>query len=674
MNADWTRRNFLKVSAGFGAGLMLGCRLDAKTMKPAAKGDLGVFVQIDTNGKVTIFAPRPDCGQGVRTSLAMIVAEELGADWTKVEVQQAPGNREKYGPQGVGGSATIRGSYGPLRIAGATAALMLRQAAAARFGCSVEDCTIDAGTVNAAGKTATFGELAEAAAKLPVPDRKQVQVKNRAEFKIIGKPTRRVDNQDVVTGKAVFGLDIRVPGMKVATIERPNAFGASAESFDDSEAKKVPGFDRCIKLGSGIAVVADSTWHALKARQELKVTWSGGNSLNEADLTKRFQQATIAFPEMPSGVSQVIEAVYQLPYLSHATMEPMNCTAHVKADSCEVWAPTQIPDSLRDMVARQLQIAPDNVAIHVPLVGGGFGRRFASDVVNEAVSLSKTVGAPVQVLWTRADDMRHDNYRPMNYHAFKGAVGANGKPIAFYHQLMEAGGRGGGDSFGQLRFRYNIPNGGVRQGGIDSPIPTGAWRSVENTYLNFVQESFFDELCHAGKQDPLELRLELCGDDRMKRLLRMAADKANWGQALPKGRGRGIACFSGYGSAIAQVAEVEVKGDQIKVVKMTAVVDCGLAINPLGVQAQVEGAVMDAIATTLYSKCTLEDGGMAESHYGDFGWSHMKDTPEFDITVIGDGETPGGMGEVGYPATPPAIVNAIFAATGKRHRVLPILG
>ncbi|MBS1715173.1 MAG: xanthine dehydrogenase family protein molybdopterin-binding subunit [Armatimonadetes bacterium] len=672
-----SRRSFLKVGVVAGSGLIIGCDFPAFGLGNGKLkgGSLTAFVQIGPDGQVTITAPRPDTGQGTRTSLPMLVAEELGVDWKTIKVVQAPGDGTKYGRQGVGGSASIRGSYEPMRLAGATAALMLRQAAAQKWGVGVDTVTIDNGRIVSGSQSAGFGEFAEAAAKLPVPERSSVTLKDPKDFRIVGKPTRRIDNLAVVTGKAVFGIDSKPKGCKVAMLSKPRAYGSSLKSFDDKEARAVPGVKDVFAFGNGVAVLADDTWSAMKGREALKTEWteSPHAALDSAEITKRFQAAVGAFPDMPSG-SKAIEAVYELPYLSHAPMEPMNCTAHVRDDGCEIWAPTQVPDSAREQVARQLKIPAEQVVLHVPLVGGGFGRRLLTDYIGEAVNLSKKAGGPVQVLWSRDDDIRNDSFRPVSYHAMKGAVGADGLPAAYYHQCLLPGrSRGSEAAWGNARLAYALPNAGMQNGSIESPVPTFAWRSVENTYQNLVQECFLDELLVAGGQDPVEGRLKLLQNERLKTVLSRAAELAGWGKPLPKGRGRGVACFAGYGSFIAQIAEVEILPDKtIKVRRMESVVDCGLAVNPLGVQAQVQGATMDGIATLLRSAVTIKDGGVEQSGWGDMGWAVHSDAPEHNVLVTGATGQPGGIGEVGFPASGPAVLNAIAAATGQRLRRLPI--
>ncbi len=681
-----SRRAFLKVTAGAGAGLVLGCMIPSNGSANGRSGRAGatfspnVFLQIGTDGQVTITAPRPECGTGVRTSLVMLVAEELGVDWKSVKVRQAVADSGAYGDQGIGGSRSVASSYQRLRHAGATAALMLRQAAAQQWGVSVEQCRIDSGAVvgGSNGDRLTFGQLAEAASKLPVPDASAVRLKDRSEFKIIGKPTPRIDGAAIADGTGVFGLDVRVPGMLFACIARPVPFGGSASDFDDSDARKVPGVKDVFRFGSGVAVVADSSWAALKACDALKVTWDGGPnaSLDTAELTRRFKERVATFPEMPSGSTKVVEATYELPFLAHAPMEPMNCTASVKADSCEVWVPTQVPDAARGNAARASGLSEDRVKVNLTLVGGGFGRRLGAEYVSEAVAISKRIGAPVQLIWTRDDETKHDHYRPMTYHAMKGAVDGAGMPLAYYHQCLVAGGGrrgGGGEGWSGQRTNYEFPNGGFLRAPIESPIPTGAWRSVDATFLCFVGESFLDELAHAGGKDPLQIRLQLMRNQRLKGTLEMAAEKAKWGSPLPKGWGRGVACFSGFGSFCTQIADVEVKpSGHVKVHKVVAVMDCGVVVNPLGVETQVQGATVDAVATLLYSEITIKGGGVEQRSLGDFGWARMKDTPVVEVHTVPSNANPSGVGEPGYPAAGPAIANAIFAATGKRLRSLPI--
>lgn len=677
----------LQAGVAAGGGLVLGCVLPGRAesgkagKNGAAAVSMNVFVTIDTNGTVSITAPRPECGTGVKTALPMLVAEELGVDWQSVKVVMAnadPGMRQ-YGGQGIGGSGGVRGSFGPLRTAGATAALMLRKAAAAMWKIDVEQCRIDNGAVvgGNSGQRVSFGQLAADAAKLPLPDRSEVTLKNPKDFKIVGKPTKRIDTPAIVTGKAVFGMDTRPKGAKVAVIARPTEFGGRVGSINDAEAKKVPGVTNVLQFGGGVAVVATNTWAAMMGRYALDVNWEKGPNadLSSDELTKRFKEAVVPFPAV-SG-SKVVEAVYELPFLSHTPMEPMNCTADVRADRAEIWAPTQQPEGALGQAAQQLGMNADQVTVHLPMIGGGFGRRLSNDYVGEAVALSKQLGEPVQVVWSRDDEIRHDNYRPMTYHAMKGSV--NGSEIAaYYHQCLRAGGgrgRGGGGEFGRLQTSYNISTGGTLTGGIQSSVPTGAWRSVDATFMGYVTECFFDELCEAAGLDPYEARMSMVAGSSLKACVQLAAEKAGWGKPLPAGMGRGIACYSSFGSHVAHVAEVEVKDGVPKVKRVVSAVDCGYVVNPLGAEAQVQGAVMDAIATLFYSQITIDSGGVYEQSWGEMGWSRLEDAPVMETYFIPSSDRPtGGLGEPGFPPAGPAIANAIFAACGKRVRKLPIGG
>lgn len=673
-----SRRTVLKVGAGLGAGLVLGIRVRGDAIEiekeDGATGFLpNAFVQIDPQGIVTITAPRPDMGQGVRTSLAMLVAEELGAEWEKVQVVQAPGDRQTYGGQTVGGSGSVRGSWGPLRLAGATAAAMLRAAAASKWGVSPDTVTIDKGRISSGSKSGSFADFVGEAARLPVPDRSSITLKTKDLFTLIGKPVRRVDNEAVVTGKAVFGLDVRLPGMKTAMIARPPAFGGKVASFNAEAAKAIEGVRDVYEGPTGVVVIADDTWRAHKGIEALDTKFDAGPNaeFNSAEMTRRFKEAVKPFPDLPSGL-KVVEATYEQPFLAHNPMEPMNCTVHITNDKCEIWAPTQIPDSVRDLAARATGLDASKVTVHVTLLGGGFGRRLSADFISEAIGIAQRAKTPIQLVWTRIDDTKHDNYRPANYHAVRGGVDATGMPAAMLWQSFEAGrGRGRGGGWTSLRLPYSMSTVSVLQEGVASPVPTGAWRSVEHTYTIFVQECFFDELCHAGGQDPVKARLALMTNDRLKRTLEMCAEKAGWGKAMPKGWGRGVACFSGYGSNITQIADVEIKDGEIKVRRVVAVVDCGLAVNPLGIEAQIQGATMDAVSTAIGVKIAIQNGAVRQQNFGDIGWGRIGDAPHVEVHIIADGDSPGGMGEVGYPAAVPAILNAVFAATGQRIRRLP---
>ena len=680
--SDLSRRSFLKVMSGFGASFALGCFPShvAGLSDEKADGDNNVvfapsaFLKIDPDGTVTVTVSKSDMGQGVRTTFAMIVAEELDADWTKVKVQQAPANSSVYGGQGTGGSSSTRSMYQNLREVGAGARAMLIAAAAKDWGVDASACKTEKGkVVGPNGKSVAYGSLTALAAGVPIPT-DGVKLKDQSEFKILGKATRRVDNPAVVHGTAKYGLDVKVEGMTYAVIARRPAFGASLEEVDDAAARKIPGVIDVVKVGSGVAVVAKNTWAAIKGRDALKLKWNMGEnaSVTSQSIREGLVQAVGPHKERPAG-AKAIEAAFDLPFLAHATMEPMNATADVRDDQCVIWAPTQTPDGAQGQVARMLNLPPEKVTVNVTLLGGGFGRRLANDYIAEAVQVSKAAGKPVQLVWTRDDDTRNDNYRTMSHHALKGAVDASGNPVGWSHQAINAGGRSrGAGNYGRANLPYNIPNAGMAQGSGPSPVPTGAWRSVEHTQLDVVNECFMDELAHAAGKDPFEFRRDLLGNDRLKNVLVTAAQKADWGKALPKGWGRGIACFSGYGSEAAHVVELSVENGEVKLHRVVAVVDCGMALNPSGVEAQIQGACVDGLSTALRAAITIDKGAVEQTSWVDYQWMTMDAMPKLEVHILQTGGNPGGMGEVGYPSVMPAVANAVFAATGKRVRKFPI--
>ncbi len=671
-----TRRGFLKITAGTGAGLVLGCYARPLTKREEISGaDLapGAWLRVDGDGIATVTISKSDMGQGSRTALATIVADELGIAWENVRVEQADANPEKYGSQGTGGSGSVRGRFMPLRYAGATARMMLVAAAAQKWGVSPDACRVEMGKVvqvGGPGAELGFGELASAAAALPVPERSAVKLKDPKDFVYIGKPVKRVDAPAIVMGKATYGLDVHVEGLKIASIERPPAFGARLKSFEDRAAKKVPGVLAVLETPAGLTVIADHTWSALAGRDRLQVEWDMGPNadLDSAKILAMLKAEVKPFPEM--AAAKTIEVAYDLPFLAHAPMEPMNCIAHVHDGRCEVWAPTQSADGARGAVARALGMQPDDVLLHVPLIGGGFGRRLNADYAVEAALISKAFGGPIQVVWTRTDDMRNDYYRPTSHHAMKGGVDASGMPVAWAHQMIGPG--GGAGEMRATRLQYGIEGALMGQGGASIPVPTGAWRSVGSSQLGFVNECFFDELARLGGQDPLELRLKTVQNPRLKKCLETVRDRSDWGKPMPKGQGRGVACFDGFGSLVAHVVEVTVKGGVVKVNRVVAAVDCGVVVSPSGVMAQIEGTVVDGISTALHAGITIAGGGVEQKNFYDYPWIRMAEMPHVEVHLVPSGDSPGGMGEPGYPSVPPAVMNAVFAATGKRIRRLPM--
>lgn len=670
-----TRRSFLQMVTGvaafaLGSFPLASCASTAVAAKKLQPFQADTLLTIDPDGSVHITITKSDMGQGVRTSLAMFVAEELDADWSNVKVVQAQGNPQMYGRQGTGGSSSVTSMNQHLRQVGATARAMLVAAAAKHWGVDPESLKTASGKVihEASGRSVSYGELASTAASVPLPG--PAKLKDKKDFKILGTKVPRVDNADVVTGAAKYGIDVRVDNMAYAVIARPNAIGETVASVDDAAARKVPGVLDVLKTPVGVAVIATNTWAAIKGREALKLTWnpSPHPGLNSEGIRSALVAAVGEHLPMPAGTT-VVTLEYDHPYLAHATMEPVNAVASVTEGACEVWAGTQTPDAAQQEVAGRLGIQPEKVTIHTMLLGGGFGRRLANDYITEAVELSRAAKRPVKLLWTREDDMRNDMYRPASHHSIRAAL-VDGKPVAFSHQMVEAGGRRSG-KYGGADIPYDIPGAQMARGSAPSPVRTGAWRSVEHSQLSVVNECFFDELAHAAGKDPYEFRRAMIKDPRLIKVLDTVAEKSGWGKPLPKGTGRGIACFQGYGSFAAHVVELSVKGNKIKLNKVWVAVDCGVAFNPLGVEAIAQGGCSDGLSTALRAAITVDKGAIVESNWDEYKWMRMDAHPVIDVTII-EGGSPGGMGEPVYPSTPAAVANAIFAATGKRVRKFPI--
>ncbi len=685
-----SRRSVLKGAAAFQLGLILS-RLDQKVplliKGAAAQADplqdggqpaaLSAWIAIDGDGEVTLTVSKSEMGQGVRTSLAMLVAEELDADWSKVRIAQAPADQAAYGNQFTVGSTSVRGLYTPLRQVGAVARAMLVAAAAQAWGVAAADCRTEPGLVLhvPSGRRLSYGELAARAAALPVPT--AVPLKPASEFRLVGRDQHRVDNLDVVTGRAVFGMDVRRPGMKYAVLARPREFGARITAFDDAAARRVPGVIDVKQVGAGVAVLADNTWAALQGRDALRLTIESGPGagLDDAGVTTALTGTLKPLPALPAdGVDRVVEGVYDLPYLAHATMEPMNCFADVQAGKALLIAPTQGPGSVQQAVARELGLQAAQVEVQVTLMGGGFGRRAANDFAVEAAQVSKAFGRPVLLCWSRDEDMQNDLYRPASRHNLRGALSDAGAITAWQHHVAMAVNGGGNASPNQVRPPYRAGAVASDVSNTRLSIPTGFWRSVGHSQITFVGECFFDEMAAAAAKDPFQWRRELLENPRIRAVLEKSAEAAGWQNPLPAGRARGIACVDGFGSLGAVVAEVSVTNEgRVTVHRLTAAIDVGPVINPLSARAQVEGGMADGVATALGATITIEGGKVREQHFNDFKWLRLPDMPQMEIHFIEGGSTPGGLGEVGYPATAPAIANAIFSLTGRRIRHLPIL-
>jgi len=697
------RRAFLGVAAAAGAGLVIAFRLPAgdeaeageATADSAARFAPNAWLRVDPEGEITIWMAKSEMGQGVKTALPMIVAEELEADWRRVRIEQADFN-QKYGDQGTGGSSSVRESYEPLRKAGAAAREMLVAAAAATWGVEKGTCSAREGSVlhAASNRALTYGQLVAKAATLPVPE--APRLKDPGEFRLIGTKTPRVDTPSKIAGKATYGIDVRVPGMLYAVVARCPVLRGRPVSHDPAKTLEVPGVKRVVVFRSGVAVLADSTWAAMEGRRRLEVVWDEGEHANLSSESLRKQWEAVA--EQPgadarhdgdpgaalAAAGKKIDAVYELPFLAHAPMEPQNCTADVRSGSCEIWAPTQVPDDVQAAAEKITRLPGSAIKVHVTLMGGGFGRRLDADYAEEAIFLSKEVGAPVMVVFSRDDDMQHDFYRPGSRHILSGAVSKEGKLSAWTHRVVapSIGGQRGGRNEGMDRsamhgaddIPYEIPNVHVDYVMSNTPVPTGWWRSVYSSQNGFVSEAFFDELAAAAGKDPFELRRSLLSKaPRHRRVLELAAEKAGWGTAPAAGRHRGIALVKSFGSFVAQVAEVSVATDgAVRVHRVVCAVDCGRVINPDTVEAQMEGGIVFGLSAALYGEITLEKGRVQQANFDGYRVLRMDAVPIVEVHIVPSEENPAGVGEPGVPVIAPAVVNAIFAATGKRVRRLPI--
>jgi isoquinoline 1-oxidoreductase beta subunit len=701
-----TRRALLKGGVVLGAGLVVGFALPRRVRRAGAQG-ASVFapnqwLRIDADGLVTIVNSVPEMGQGTSTAMVMIVADELDADLARVRVEQAPADPARYanpvtGAQSYGGSRGIRDHLEMWRKAGAAAREMLKQAAAQEWGEPVESVETELGAVvhTPTGRRLSYGRLVEKARQLPVPQ--NPTLKTPEQFRYIGKDVERLDIPAKVSGQAVFGLDVQVPDMLVATIQKCPVFGGTVRSFDASLASAVRGVRHVVQVSSGVAVVADTFWAARKGRQALRVTWNEGPlaQLTSAQISREYaslarQPGRVARSEGDvakalAAAGRTLEAVYQVPYLHHATMEPMNCTAHVTADACTVWAPTQNPGGSQAIAAKLTGLPVEQVSVHTTLLGGGFGRRGEVDFVIDAVETSKAVGAPVKVVWTREDDMQHGFYRPATYNVLRAALDERGLPSAWFHRIVGPGivaqkGSGPPGTIdrtaveGARNIPYDIPNLQVEWVEKDPGVPVGFWRSVGASQNAYVVEGFVDELAGAAGRDPVEYRLALLGQSpRLAGVLELAARQAAWGTPLPPGRARGVAVAASYESYAAEVAEVSLAPDgAVRVHRVVCAIDCGFAVDPDQVRAQMEGSVVYGLTAALHGRITIERGRVVQSNFGDYPMLRIGEMPRVEVHILESGEKPGGIGQPGVPPLAPAVCNALFALTGKRIRELPI--
>ena len=659
------------------------------------------------DGVLIVTIGKSEMGQGVYTSLPMLVAEELEADWKNIKVEPAPVapayNHTQFGPVMVtGGSTSVRSTWEQLRTAGAAARLMLVAAAAEVWGVKPESCSAQQGYVvhRPTARRLAFGHLAERAAKLEPP--KEVTLKEPKDFKVIGTSTRRLDTPAKCDGSAVFGMDVEIPGMLVAVVARPPVFGAKVKSFDDKDSLKVAGVKRVVQIDRGIAVVAEGYWAALQGREALKVEWDEGPlaGLNTekqfADYAEMAKKPGLSAAKRGEGAAgldkaaKTIEAVYQVPYLAHAPMEPLNCVAHVHEDGCDIWTGTQMQTTDRNAAAEICGLPPEKVKLTTTYLGGGFGRRAVPDshFVREAVQVSKAVGAPVKVQWSREDDIQGGWYRPATYNALRGGVDGAGMPLAWSHTIVNQS-IAKGTPFEEGMIHEGVDHTSV-EGASDAPyaiphfsvdyhmapagVPVLWWRSVGHSFTAFVKECFLDELAHLGGKDPYQLRIDLLKDHpRMAKLVQLVADKSGWGKSLPEGRGRGIAVHESFGSLVAQVAEVSLdKDDRVRVHRVTCAVDCGRAVNPDTVRAQMESGIVYGLSAALHGAITFKNGRVEQSNFHDYEVVRIDAMPTVEVHILESGEALGGIGEPGTPPIAPAVANALFAASGLRLRTLPM--
>ena len=664
---------------------------------------MNAWVRIAPDDAVTLVIDKSEMGQGVVTSLAMLLAEELELDWKKISFEFAPAAPQYFNPlfglQGTGGSTSVRSSWGPLTKAGAAAREMLIAAAAKQWYVEPSACHAENGAVvhNATSKRLGYGVLAVEAAKLPVPA--SPALKDPKDYKYIGKPTKRLDTPSKVNGKASFGIDVRLPNIQHAVVARCPVFGGKVRSVDDSKAKGIRGVKQVLEISTGVAVVADNTWSAMEGRRALEIAWDEGS--NAAISSDAIRKLYLAAAEKPgaiarqdgdadaalAGAARKVEAAYEVPFLAHATMEPMNCVADVRTDGCDIYAPTQFQTFTQNTSRKITGLKPEQVRVHTTYVGGGFGRRAEQDFITEAVEISKARGAPVLVTWSREDDMQHDFYRPAAYTTITAGLDADGWPVAWKSRVVSPSimsrffpgsvknGLDNSSVEGIVEMKYGIPNFLCEYVLTDTGVPVGFWRSVGNSQNGYIVESFVDDLAKAGGKDPFEFRRKLLANaPRHRGVLELAAEKAGWGKPLPVGRTRGIAVVESFGSFVAEVAEVSVSrsSGEVRVHRVVCAVDCGRHVNPDTVAAQMEGGIVYGLAAALKGQITINKGRVVQSNFHDYELLRVNEMPQVEVHILPSNEAPGGAGEPGTPPIAPAVCNAIFAATGKPIRRLPI--
>ncbi len=707
-----SRRQFLKEASALMGGLVIGFYLPNKGGRafaaeapPEQVYPPNAFIRIATDDSITIVVNKSEMGQGVYTSLPMLIAEELEADWSRIRVESAPVaavyNHTGFGMQMTGGSSSIPSSWEQLRRVGASARILLIRAAANQWGVPESECHAENSQVIHAksGRESSYGKLAEAAARLPLPD--HVELKDRTDFKLIGKSVKRLDTPEKINGSAQFGIDVYLPGMLTVLIARSPVFGGKVRRYDATEARKLPGVQGIYQVPSGIAVAASGFWPAKTARDLLNIEWDEGAGAELSTPGMRAQYLDLA--KTPGAVARrdgdteqgfktahrLVTAEYEVPYLAHAAMEPLNVVVDLASDHCTIWTGTQAQTMDRNMAAKTAGLKPEQVQIHTTFLGGGFGRRAnpKSDFVIEAVQVAMAVGKPVKVVWTREDDMHGGYYRPMWSDAIEAGIAKDGKPLAWKHTIvgqsivadtpfegfMTHNGIDATSVEGAATLPYLIPNLQVELHSPKKPVPVQWWRSVGHSHTAFVVETMIDELAHLAGRDPIAYRLEnLPADSRYRSVLQLAAKKAGWGKVkLPENHAYGVAVHQSFGSYVTEIAEVSLANSKIRVHRVIAAVDCGMVVNPDGVAQQIESAIVFGLSAALHGEITLQKGRVMQSNFHDYMPLRFSEMPQVEVHIVQNDHSPTGIGEPGTPPIAPAVANALFALTGKRLRRMP---
>lgn len=693
------RRNFLKISSAAGGGLLVGFNWFQNAQADPARENLlfepNAFIKIQSDGTVTLMAPNPEVGQNIKVALPMIVAEELDVDWKKVKIEQAPLDTQKYERQVAGGSGSIRHGWDILRKAGATAREILKEAAAKEWNTSVDQCDTSEGMVHhkSSGKSLDYGLLSQKAANIKAPE--DAAIREPKDFKIIGKRIPNVDNSLIVTGKLKYGLDTVKEGMLVAMVKRPPAFGKKLKSYDDSATKSMDGVEKVVQFEDKIAVLGKTYWQVKKALDALKVEWEDTELENTSGHFQGFEKTLkgdMGDPRRKDGdvekamaeAKKTIDITFEIPFLPHAPLEPMNFYADVKANEAYLYGPTQTPARTQNDVSKMLDIPKENIRVEMTRIGGGFGRRLMSDYATEAAMVSHLAKSPVKVIWTREDDMQGGFYRPAGLYHYRASIDQDNN-FSGWHLKATAINTGNGTR--QNNFPAGaVPNYQVDYKKYDSNISVGPWRAPTHNFIAFTEESVVDEIAHAIGKDPVQFRLDLLEQarnnpagkvgydvDRYKKVVEVAAEKSGWGNKKATGKGQGFGAHFSFGSYVAQVANVTVNNGKIKVDKVICVVDCGIVINKTGAENQLEGGIIDGLGHAMFGELTINNGVAQQANFDRYRLIKMAEAPEIEIHFIENNERPEGLGEPGLPPTPAAVANAVYDATGVRIRKMPFV-